>query len=604
VSTSELSLEDESLSVVPSESVPSRTLPLFGAFLGAGLAVLLFTLFTVNHRSEKELETNPWSERAHVGISYWNEHGWFQAAGLPVRKTRPPERVHYFYRSSTGAYLLTGLLVQKIYGWFGDGYAWRAVAIHHQVISLITSALLALVAFRVASRFGVRPFHAFALAVVTQVVFFTFPDNLELYWEMTEMQWWMLLALVFLLFEERTIGVEPARRTIVIRALLVFAMALLSVTTTPFFVAAYIAARLIVHGLFPGWKAVAAAMLVPAALAILIYKGQIALVERLHPDMPIYGSTLMFRSGFDGSPKFYTDHADILYGRRPVRAGVEATEDRSLRRPWLFAAGGLSILALLIAFARGRIAAFPVLALAAVGGAYALYAGIFSQAIVIHPYLYDAIVALPLILAIFTGLPALLETLTTGSGAFVLLAVFAGFIHSNANLREYAMRYPQDLAPANSAAGAPKRSGPGAAVAAAAAAAPDTTYGTWKTVPWAKTNFTANAGEWNVDETDQGALSYTYIGPKTMMLSFLIQTTDVTATPLTLQIAIPDAKVAARATGTMCRVNDAGSGLGAGFVSAQANSNYILVQKIDAKPWKKTDRDNTLVFGSITFEIR
>jgi hypothetical protein len=578
-----------------STSEPPRTLPLLGAFLAAGFVVLLFTLYTVNYRSEKELQAHHRSTRANVGISYWDQHGYFSSAGLPVRKLRPPAREHYLYRSSTGAFLVSGFLVQKVYGWFNDGYAWQAVAIHHQLISLLLSALLAVVAFRIASRFGVKPFHAFTLAVVTQVVFFTFPENLELYWEMSEMPGWMLLVLTYLLFDERTIGAEPSRRTTVTRALLIFAMAFLSVTTTPFFVAAYVAARLVLHGFFPGWKSFVAAMLIPAALAVVLYKGQIAVAERLNPMMPIYGSTFIFRSGFDGSPKHYTDHADLIYGRRSAAMAKEPDE-RTLRRPLLFIAGGISILALLIAFARGRIAVFPILVLAAIGGAYALYAGIFSQSIVIHPYLYDAILALPLILALFTGLPALLESLTAGGGVFVLVATFAGFIHAGANLREYAMRYPQD---------APQSSAPAVAGGtAAAAAAPATTYGTWKTVPFAKTNFTANAGEWNVDEADQGALAYSYLGPNTMMLSFLIQTTDVTATPKTLQIAIPDGKVAARAAGTMCRVNDAGTGLAAGFVSAQANRNFILVQKIDAKPWKKTEGDNTLVFGSITFEIR
>jgi hypothetical protein len=573
-----------------------RTLPLLGAFLAAGFVVLLYTLSTVNGRTEKELQAHPRSARTNVGISYWDQHGYFSSAGLPVRKMRPPSREHYLYRSSTGAFLVTGFLVQKVYGWFNDGYAWRAVAAHHQVVSLLMSALLAVVAFRIASRFGVKPFHAFTLAVVTQVVFFTFPENLELYWEMSEMPGWMMLVLAYLLFDERTIGAEPSRRTTVIRALLVFAMACLSVTTTPFFVAAYIAARLVLHGFFPGWRSFAAAMLIPAAVALAMYKGQIALAERLNPKMPIYGSTFVFRSGLDGSPKHYTDHADIIYGRRSAAMAKEP-DQRTARRPLLFFAGGLSILALLIGFARGRIAPFPILVLGGIGGAYALYAGIFSQSIVIHTYLYDGILALPLILALYAGLPALLESLTAASGAFVLVATFAGFIHANASLREYAMRYPLE-APQSSAPAA------GKAAAPAAAPAPESAYGTWKTVPFAKTNFTANAGEWNVDQADQQALSYLYLGPKTMMVSFLIQTTDVTATPKTLQIAIPDGKIAARPVGTTCRINDAGTGLGAGFVSAQANRNFLLLQKIDAKPWKKTEADNTVVFGSITLEIR
>jgi hypothetical protein len=568
---------------------------LFGAFLGAGFVVLLFTLFTVNYRSESELQKHHRSTRAHIGISYWDQHGYLSSAGLPVRKLPPPSLEHYLYRSSTGTFLVSGFLVQKIYGWFNDGYAWHAVAVHHQFISLLVSALLAVVAFRIASRLGVRTFHAFTLAVVTQVVYFTFPENLELYWEMSEMPGWMLLVLTYVLFDERTIGTEPSRRTTIIRSLLIFVMACLSVTTTPFFVAAYLATRLLLHGFFPGWKSFAAAMLIPAALALLMYKGQTGLAEHLNPKLPIYGSTFIFRSGFDGSPRHYTDHSDILYGRRPNALEPRENEDRSLRRPVLFVAGGLSILALVIAFARGVIPILPILVPAGVGGAYALYAGILSQSIVIHPYLYDGILVLPLILALFTGLPALLELLIPARGVFVLLATFAGFIHAGANLREYAVRYPQNVTTASS---------PATKQRTAAAAAAATTYGTWKAVAYARTNFTAHAAEWVVDQDDQKTLSYSYIGPKTMMVSFLIQDTDVTAPSKRLQITIPDGKIATSPVGTMCRIDDAGSGVGGGFVFTQANRNLLIIQRMDAKPWKKTAGHNTLVFGSITFEVR
>jgi hypothetical protein len=39
-------------------------------------------------------------------------------------------------------------------------------------------------------------------------------------------------------------------------------------------------------------------------------------------------------------------------------------------------------------------------------------------------------------------------------------------------------------------------------------------------------------------------------------------------------------------------------------VFTQARRNFISIQKIDAKPWNKTAGDNTLVFGSITFEVQ
>ncbi len=573
--------------------VPARTLPLFLAFLAVGTIVLAFTLRTVNARSIQELQTHARSRRAHVGITYWTQHGYFSSAGLPVRETIHGQRYLYFYRSSSGAYMLSGLLVQKVYGAFTGRYGWQAVAVHHQLISLVTSALLALLAFRIATRLGLGPLHAFIVAAVTETVFFTFPGNLFTYWEMSEMLWCLLFGLLFLLLEEK----EPTRRVTLIRAALIFLLTYFSVTTGVFFVAAYAAATLVLRGRIDGYKRFVATLIVPAAVAVAIYGAQLAWVSWKYPKTPLMGSSILFRSGFDGSRAEYKDHADLLVGRQP---GARAGQETEVRRPWLFGAGLLSVLALFVAYTRGRIGMFPLLVIVTIAGTYLLYAGIFSQAVVIHPHLYDPILALPLILAIFTALPALLETLTRRTGSFVVIALFAGYMHATANVREYAVGQPLPGA-------APIVTGREARRAAIAAPAAGGGFsGTWKSVPHAPANFTANVGAWTVDAADQAVYSYTYLGEKTMMVSFFIQSTDVTATPKTraLQIAIPEGKRAARATGTMCRVRDGSGELSGGFVAVQPGGEVIAVQKIDAKPWTTTAKDDTLVFGSITFEIR
>jgi hypothetical protein len=176
----------------------------------------------------------------------------------------------------------------------------------------------------------------------------------------------------------------------------------------------------------------------------------------------------------------------------------------------------------------------------------------------------------------------------------VLIVAFAGWIHAGSNLREYAQRYPS--ASARPAAGSP------AAAGAPAAAQPEKVYGTWKAVPYAASNFSAASGEWIVESTDQAVLSYTYLGPKTMLVSFFIQETDVKGAPVALRMAIPNGEVSRQATGTMCRVRNAGGELTGGFVGVQKDK--IIFQTLNAKPWSATSKGNTVVFGSITFEIR
>jgi hypothetical protein len=573
---------------------------IFAAFLGVGCALFLFTSFTVNFKSERELRAHQRAARVHFAVNYWDTHGYFQAGGLAVRLRTPPSTEPYFYRSSTGGYLLSAFVVQKIHRAFTGRYGWQAIAIHHQVISLISSALLGLLCHRIAIRCGSPPLHAFVLAAVTQVVFFTFPENLELYWEMSEMQWWILVVLLFLLFEDATSGDRTSRRVGFQRGLLVLVMAYLSVTTTPFFLAAWIAGRLIADGFFPGWRTFVATLLLPVALVLAILMVQRAVVDRLHPDVPVLGSSMMFRSGLDGSVSYYGDHKDLLYGRRtPARRAADPLED-SLRFPMLFVLGGLAILAIFVSFARGNSSArLPVFLVVAFGGTYALYAAIFSQSITVHPYLYDPILVLPFILALFTFVPSRLEVRTRRTGMFVLIVAFAGWIHAGSNLREYAKRYP---APSAQPAAVSRAGQTRAARKAAAAAPQEKGYGSWKVVPHAASNFSASSGEWIVEQSDQSALSYTYLGPKTMLVSFFIQDTDVKGNPVALRMAIPNGEVSRQATGAMCRVQNAGGDLTAGFVGVQKDK--IIFQTLNAKPWSPTSKGKTVVFGSITFEIQ
>ena len=78
----------------------------------------------------------------------------------------------------------------------------------------------------------------------------------------------------------------------------------------------------------------------------------------------------------------------------------------------------------LIAFIRNRAPRISLEVLTALIGSWLLYAAIFSQAFVIHPYLYDVLLFTPLAIALFALAPALLESLTRRTGAIVLVIFF------------------------------------------------------------------------------------------------------------------------------------------------------------------------------------
>jgi hypothetical protein len=80
--------------------------------------------------------------------------------------------------------------------------------------------------------------------------------------------------------------------------------------------------------------------------------------------------------------------------------------------------------------------------LVALIGSWLLYAAVFSQAVALHPYLFDVMLATPLILALFAIVPALVESQTNQTGAIVLLVLFAATWLSMFQLRIYALCYP------------------------------------------------------------------------------------------------------------------------------------------------------------------
>ena len=75
-------------------------------------------------------------------------------------------------------------------------------------------------------------------------------------------------------------------------------------------------------------------------------------------------------------------------------------------------------------------------------GGWIIYAAVFSQAFVIHPYLFDVLLFAPLVVALFAVAPALAESLTRRTGAILLLVVLAAFWYSLFQMRLYALRYP------------------------------------------------------------------------------------------------------------------------------------------------------------------
>lgn len=419
-------------------SIPTRTLPLLAAMIAIGASILTFTFRTVHLESALDLATIPNAVRTNFSVRYWLENGYFSNGGLAVRPSSPTE-VHY-YVTSGGGQLVSGFVATKIHHTITGRQSPLLLAVHNQVVTMLAAALLGLLAFRLARRVGASPPHALILAGCVEVLHFTFPDNLAAYWEMTGRPWFFLFAACFLLIEERAQDGRTKTMTLA-QAISVFLMAYLELVATSMFLVAYIVVALAVKHPIPVKRAIAV-VIVPAALAFGVFRMQLRWVDVRHPEIPKTSSTFLFRSGLDGSAQYYGDHLDIANRRDVARRDFKYNRQYLFRWKWLFVAGTAALIFVLIFAATGRVPVIATLSLLSMTGTYTLYAGVFSQGMVIHPYLFDVLLVTPLLLALFCVAPAILESLTNHRGIVVATVFFLAVWVTFVQLRRYALWYP------------------------------------------------------------------------------------------------------------------------------------------------------------------
>jgi hypothetical protein len=127
--------------------------------------------------------------------------------------------------------------------------------------------------------------------------------------------------------------------------------------------------------------------------------------------------------------------------------------------------------------------------------------------------------------------------------------------------------------------------------------------GAYTDVAYNTANFTASTGTWGVDLADVVTYAWAIVG-QTMTVWFEIDTTDVSAAPATLGLAIPGGYKAARRTVALIQAIDAG-GVATGVAFVSADGAVINFQaSVAGAGWTTTAADNTSVRGQISFPIK
>ncbi|MDP9192869.1 MAG: hypothetical protein M3P06_14300 [Acidobacteriota bacterium] len=421
---------------------------MFAALLLVAAITLGAAWITVLARQPQELVESPGASRAHVVLTHWLDEGYFHYVGMI---NRDPKKMS-LYRSTTGAYMVSSFIVEKIHVTMFGRYSYRLLALHNEVVTMILCALAGLLSYRLARRFGLEPILALAAGASVVIVLFTFPESLQLYWEMTAQSYALLFALVFLILEER--GLDHSRRTrglLIAQAVAVFLMTAMEMIFGLCFAASLVAAIVLLRR-GESFRRFLLVAVLPCLAGLAVYLVQVKIATARFPDAPTTGSNILFRTGLDGDASVYGDHLDIALNRTIPRGNWAANRQYLFRWPTVFFLGVASIFAVLIAFVRGRAPRFALEALATLTGAWVLYAAVFSQSVKVHPWLFDLLLFAPLAIALFAVAPSLLESVTGRTGAIVLVFVFSAFWYSLFQMRLYSLRYPTLPPPAASAA--------------------------------------------------------------------------------------------------------------------------------------------------------
>jgi hypothetical protein len=403
----------------------------FLLLLGVGVLLAIFASQTVQRRTDAELQSDYGARASRSLIEYWLTHGYFDSAGLLIFTA--PNEPAVVYRNSTGGELVTAFVLEKIHG----GFSARLLAWHNLVVLMLASTLLAFLGFRLSRSFDTPPLHALALAAALEAIYFTFPDNLATYWHMSAWIFWLAFVCAFFALEQDST---------VAQAIAIFIAAYMEFVAGVFFALAYVAVTLLLDG--PrSLRRTLLTVVAPTCAALALFGAQLVCIRAHHPELPRKGSGFAYRSGLDGGSRdVYRDQRDIAFGRDTVRAGFRragfANVAQLFRWPWLFAYGAAAFVAVLIAAARGKIPRHALTVLLSLLGCYILYAAVFSQAVMLHPYFFDMLLFTPLVLALFVIAPSALEASTTQRGIVVIAVLLLAVSSSMLQLRRYALQYP------------------------------------------------------------------------------------------------------------------------------------------------------------------
>lgn len=399
-------------------------------FLAWGSLVLL-GLFLSVHSRDIDGGQNALQGRWSNLILLWENEGYVDHGGLWFSKPLIEDSAQTVISPYTMGFLQGAHLFERIHIWRNGSFSFALLALHNQLIPMLSSALLGFLAMRLTLRLGIRPVHAFVLGLSTQTMYQTFPANLWFFWETYPTTIFVLFMALFLICEDFTDGLESESKPLkFVCRLSIFCMVFVEWIGALGFLSAY---ALVSRYFSPekqskqvGVKKFA----LPAFLAFVVMAGQLVWVKTSYPDVQLLGERSQI--GLNQSFLQVKELSTVLKKRY-----------EPLLPDWnVLAMAGFLATFIVMSLVRREKKSFIHFSILGGGiGFYALFLLLGPKSFIL-PEAYEVYLAFTLILALFALLPGWLETFNNNSGIYVLISLALAFCWSCIQLRNYSIYYP------------------------------------------------------------------------------------------------------------------------------------------------------------------
>ena len=420
------------------------------------LTVLAGLFSTVHNRelgSVQEYRTKTGLDRFDETVRLWIDGGFLRHGGmffLPHKQalefypeqlppaSEIPADLLLAYRNGTVVYLIPAYWMELAYSAIAGGFSTRLMLFYNQFLMALVGVAIGALALRLCSRLGLGALHSFALAAACLVSFQTFGPVLYSFWEVSILSVTLLFGLILLIYDFDKWECPYTAKEKVIRCLIAFIVALGEPATGVLFLLSYLMLRALTSKRGVSTSDVLILFIIPLVLVFGYVQGQHLLLRRYNTSVIFLGSSLLSRSGLDGSTQWYRDHWDLL-----LRGHVVGKPFGPLAE-WtaLMLAGACGTIYLLSRYVADPPVREPVRILLSTAGFYFPFAFVFSQGAYIHPYIYDVSLVIPCILSAFCMLPAYLETEIGAEGIAILCAVVGAAGYALVQLRTYVVAFP------------------------------------------------------------------------------------------------------------------------------------------------------------------